>query len=213
MEILKQSTTDARIARTIEALKKNKMEAYYLASKEDVVPAVAALLHPGDTVAVGGSKTLDECDVLRLLRSGEYEFIDRYEKGLTAEEMGDAFRDAFFADAFVTGTNAVTEAGELYNVDGTGNRVAAMIFGPKSVIVVVGKNKIVPDIHTAAHRVKTVAAPLNAKRLARKTPCAVTGECADCACPDRICCSAVTLRQQRDAGRVKVLIVDEELGF
>lgn len=212
-EILSHLAPDERIARTMAALKKNKMEAYFVPEKEDVVPAVAALLQPGDTVAVGGSKTLEECDVLRLLRSGEYEFIDRYEKGLTSEEVNDAFRDAFFANAFVTGTNALTESGELYNVDGTGNRVAAMIFGPKSVIVVVGKNKIVQDLSAARLRVKSTAAPMNAKRLARKTPCAVTGECANCSSPDRICCSAVTLCQQREAGRIKVLLVGQDLGF
>lgn len=213
MEILQFAAPDEQISRTMKALQKNQMDAYYLPTKEDVVPAVAALLHPGDTVAVGGSKTLDECDVLRLLRSGEYEFIDRYDQSLTPEDLGEAFRDAFFADAFLSSSNAVTEAGELYNVDGNGNRVSAMIFGPKSVIVVVGKNKIVPDLAAASLRVKNCAAPLNAKRLDRKTPCAQTGTCADCASPQRICCSTVVLHQQREKGRIKVLIVGEELGY
>lgn len=211
--ILSCPAPEGKVARTIQALKKNHMEAYYLPTKQDVVPALAKLLHPGDTVAVGGSQTLAQCDVLKLLRSGEYEFLDRYQEGLSAEELGEVFRDAFYADAFVTSTNAVTENGELYNKDGTGNRVSAMIFGPKSVIVVAGINKIVPDLHAAARRVKTVAAPLNAKRLSCKTPCAVTGECADCSSDARICCSTVILHQQRIAGRIKVLLVGEELGY
>lgn len=213
MELLTHKAPDERIDRTMKALKLNKMDAYYLPSREDVVPALAALMHPGDVVAVGGSRTLDECGVLRLLRSGEYEFIDRYEEGLTPEEVGDAFRDAFFADNFITGTNAITEQGELYNKDGNGNRVAAMIFGPKSVIVIAGTNKIVPDRAQAEQRVRTVAAPLNTKRLGCKTPCAVTGECADCHSEQRICCSTVILHQQRVPGRIKVLLVGEELGF
>lgn len=213
VNILGRPAPDERIAGVMKALQKNKMEAYFVPTKEDVVPAVAKLLTPGDVVSVGGSVTLEECGVLRLLRSGEYEFLDRYEEGLSKEELGDLFRDCFFADAYLTSTNAITEKGELFNKDGNGNRVSAMIFGPRSVIVVAGINKIVPDIAAAEERVRTIAAPKNAKRLSCKTPCAVTGDCADCRSDARICCSTVVLHQQRVPGRIKVILVGEELGY
>ena len=119
----------------------------------------------------------------------------------------------FFADCYLTSCNAVTEQGELYNVDGNANRVAAMTYGPKSVICVVGYNKIVPNLEAAVARVEQVAAPANAVRLHRKTPCTVTGRCEDCHSPDRICCTTVIHRQQRVPGRIKVILVGEELGY
>ena len=123
------------------------------------------------------------------------------------------FREAFFCDTYLTGTNAVTEEGELYNVDGNGNRVSAMIFGPKSVIVVAGYNKIVPNLEAARKRVREVSAPANAVRLDTKTPCKIIGTCRDCHSDERMCCSYVTLGQQRIKGRIKVIIVGESLGF
>ena len=135
--------------------------------------------------------------MLDLLRCGDYQFLDRYASGLSGEQIAEIYRKSFFADAFLCSTNAVTESGELYNVDGNGNRVAAMTFGPASVILVVGANKIVRDLAEAEQRVKEFAAPANCKRLACKTPCAVTGKCADCSGDGRICCTAVVHRQQR----------------
>ncbi|MEG0803584.1 MAG: lactate utilization protein [Pygmaiobacter sp.] len=204
---------DERIERTMAALMKNRMEAYFVETRAEVVQMVGRLLHEGDTVSCGGSVTLAECGVLELLADGDYEFLDRNLPGLSPEEIGEVSRDTFYADAFVTSTNAVTENGELYNTDGNANRVAAMAFGPASVIIVAGKNKIVPDLHAAAHRVKTVAAPLNAKRLSCNTPCALTGECCECTSPARICCTTVIHRYQRIPGRIKVILVGEDLGY
>lgn len=202
-----------RMERTAKALEKNRMEAYLVGSKEEVLPLIRSLLHPQDVVAVGGSATLDECGVLELLRCGDYQFLDRYAPGLSADEIGEIYRKSFFADAYLCSSNAVTENGELYNVDGNANRVAAMTFGPKQVILVVGVNKIVPDLAAAERRVQEIAAPANCKRLSCKTPCAATGKCADCAGDGRICCTAVIHRQQRVPGRIKVILVGEELGF
>ena len=122
-------------------------------------------------------------------------------------------RAAFNSDTFISSTNALTEDGELYNVDGNGNRVSAMIFGPRQVIVVAGINKIVKDMAEAVKRVETVAAPKNTVRLECDTPCARTGECAHCHSDSRICCSYVRLAQQRVPNRIKVIIVNHELGY
>ena len=207
------AVTRQRMERTAEALRRNNMEAYLTDGRAGVAPLVKSLLHQGDTVSVGGSVSLDECGILELLRGGEYRFLDRYAPGLTREQQEELFRQSFFADAYLCSTNAVTENGELYNVDGNANRVAAMTFGPKSVILVVGTNKIVRDLDEAARRVKEVAAPANCKRLGCATPCAVTGQCADCKGDGRICCTTVIHQKQRAKGRIKVSLVAEPLGY
>ena len=197
----------------IEKLERNNMKGYYAASKAEAVEKVAELLHEGDTVAVGGSMSLEEAGVMALLRSGRYQFLDRYAPGLTREEIEEIYRRSFFADAYLCSSNAVTMNGELYNVDGNSNRVAAICYGPRSVIMVVGCNKIVKDLAAADARVKAVAAPANAKRLSCKTPCAVTGQCENCQSPGRICCTYVLHRYQRVPGRIKVILVGQELGY
>lgn len=204
---------EQRLQRTAKALQQNNMDAYLVETKEQVAPLVQSLLPKGSTVAVGGSASLDECGILPLLRSGDYTFLDRYAPGITAEQVEGVFRQSFFADTYLCSSNAVTENGELYNVDGNSNRVAAMAFGPKSVILVVGYNKVVRDLVEAERRVQEIAAPANAKRLGCKTPCAATGVCADCKSNARICCTAVIHRRQRAKGRIKVILVGEALGF
>ncbi|HHY91300.1 MAG TPA: lactate utilization protein, partial [Clostridiales bacterium] len=138
-----------KIKRTIENLEKNNIKGYFVQNEEEACSKIKELIPEGSTVAVGGSMTLFEIGAIDLLRNGKYNFLDRYEAGLTAEQMKEIHRKAFFADAYLTSSNAVTEEGELYNVDGTGNRVAAMIYGPDKVIVVVGFNKIVKDLNEA----------------------------------------------------------------
>ena len=190
--------------------------------KEDVVPQVRALLHAGDSVAVGGSETLKESGVLELLRSGDYQFIDRYAPGLTPEQVRRVFLDSLSADAYLCSANAVTMRGELYNVDGNGNRVAALCYGPASVIVVAGRNKLVSDLDEAVSRVKRMAAPANALRLSKETYCARTGRCLGlgspsctdgCTVPDRICSTYVVHGWQQEKSRIKVILVEEDLGL
>ena len=205
--------TRQQMERTAQALRKNNMAAYLVDTAAEVAPLVKSLLHPGDTVSVGGSVSLNQCEILPLLRSGEYQFLDRYAPGLTAEEIDEIYRKRFFADAYLSSSNAVTEAGELYNVDGNANRVAALTFGPKSVILVVGCNKLVRDLAEAERRVKEISAPANCNRLGCKTPCAVTGQCADCHGSGRICCTTVIHQQQRVKDRIKVILVGEPLGY
>jgi len=219
-----KSIIEKRIQKTAENLRKNNMQVFCVDKKEDVVPLVESLLSEGDTVAVGGSVSLSETGVLDLLRSGKYNFLDRYEPGLSKEETEEIHRKSFFADAYITSSNAVTVKGELYNVDGNSNRVAAICYGPKSVIIVVGYNKIVNDIDEAIMRVKTTAAPANCVRLNCDTYCREKGECMSflsdphymtegCSSPGRICCNYVVSARQRIKDRIKVIIVAEELGY
>ncbi|MDP4133309.1 MAG: lactate utilization protein [Bacillota bacterium] len=212
------------IEKTIENLEKNNMQAFFVKDKKAALEKVKQLLNKGETVAVGGSVTLNETEVLSLLKSGDYNFLDRYKEGLTPDEIDDIFRKSFFADTFLSGTNAITENGELYNVDGNANRIAAILFGPKSVIIVAGINKIVPDLSHAVERVKEIAAPKNCKRLNKNTYCSKEGKCLKasyqaegmcmgCGSADRICCDYAICSYQRIKGRIKVIIVDEPLGF
>lgn len=205
---------EERIKRTMEQLKKNRMEAYYAPTKEEARQIALGLLHEGDVISCGGSMSIAECGLLEAVRqSGQYRFLDRARPGITPEEIEKLYRDTFFCDVYLASSNAVTEQGELFNVDGNSNRVAAMLYGPKSVIVIAGYNKIVPDLAHAVQRLEQIAAPANAKRLSCKTPCAVTGVCQHCRGDARICSSYVVMSHQRQAGRVKVILVGEELGY
>ena len=204
------------------ALRNNNMAAYCVKTKEQALALVRDLLHKGDTVGAGGSRTLQEAGLMDLLRNGDYRFLDRAVPGLTPEQVRRIYLDSFDADAYLCSSNAVTLNGELYNVDGNSNRVAAMAFGPRSVILVVGSNKLVADLDEAAQRVKRVAAPMNTKRLACATYCREQGVCmaADsdrctdgCRSAARICCTYVTMGYQRVPERVKVILVEEPLGF
>ncbi len=210
-----------RVERVMENLRKNNMEAYFAEKASQVVPIIESLLNEGDTVTVGGSMSLFESGVIDFLRSGKYNFLDRNRPGITPQEVQEIYRQAFYADAYLCSCNAVTEKGELYNVDGNSNRVAAIMYGPKSVIMVVGYNKIVRDIDEAVMRVKTMAAPANCRRLSCDTYCYHVGECmgadgdlADgCQTEARICCNYVVSAKQRIKGRIKVILVGEPLGY
>ena len=207
-------TVEKKIERTLENLKKNKMDAYYARTSSDAVKIALELMDKGDVVTCGGSMTIAECGLLDIVKNSEdYTFLDRNRAGITPAEINKLYRDAFSCDTYLVSSNAITENGELFNVDGNSNRVAAMLYGPKSVIVIAGYNKIVPDIDAAVERLKKVAAPANAKRLNCQTPCAVTGTCMDCHGDSRICCNYVVMGQQRQHGRVKVILVGEELGY
>ena len=213
-----------RIETTMQNLRLNKMEPYFVQTRAEACEKVSELLEKGCTVSCGGSVTLKQTGVYDLISSADYDFLDRSAPGLTREQVEEIYRKTFFADAFVTSTNALTENGELYNVDGNSNRVAAILYGPKSVIVVCGVNKLVKNIDEAINRVKTKAAPPNTVRLNIDTYCAKTGQCVSlnkenpemcegCHSDGRICCNYVVCAQQRHVNRIKVIIVNEELGY
>ncbi len=215
-----------KVKRTMAALEKNNMKALYVPSSKEAVALLGALLVEGETVATGGSVTLVQSGIMDLLRSGKYNFLDRDRKGLSKEEVQDILRQGLLSDTYLTSSNAITETGVLYNVDGNSNRVAAMLYGPRRVIVVAGQNKIVPDLAAAVTRVKETAAPANCVRLDKDTFCVKNGRCMRpvCdktdlmtlpagACEDTICCNSVVMGRQREKGRVMVIIVGEDLGF
>ena len=202
---------EKRIRRTMDALRANNMEAYYVKTAAEVRAFVEQLVPAGATVSNGGSVSLAETGVMELLAGGRYHYLDRSKA--QGDELAALYRQVFSADWYFASANAVTEAGEIYNVDGNANRVAAITFGPKNVLLVVGCNKLVKDMPTAEERVRQIAAPANTARLGCKTPCAVTGKCEDCHSPGRICCTAVGHRYQREQGRIKVLLGGEPLGF
>lgn len=208
-----KKANDLKIKRTMDALEKNNINAYYAKSIEEAQEIFKSLIEEGSVITAGGSMTAVETGLVDILRNGNYNYIDREREGITKEEVQVVQRQAFTADYFVTGTNAITENGELFNIDGNGNRVAAISFGPKQVIVISGSNKIVSDAKEARKRVKELSAPANAMRLDCNTPCSVDGICRDCASPQRVCCIEVLTGFQRIKDRIKVIIIDKDLGF
>ncbi len=212
MEAIKRWRRECVAKQTIEALKDKGYNAVYVENIDAVRAVVASLIPQGASVAVGGSVTLNETGVLSDIQSGAYNFIDRYNQA-SSEDTYKKLRESFFADFFVTSTNAITKNGELINIDGTGNRTSAMEFGPKNVIVIAGANKIVRDINEGIVRVKQIA-PMNAKRLNRSTPCTVDGKCHECTCEQRICnITSIIHNCYRFPGRITVILVPEELGY
>ncbi len=204
---------EERIQRTMSALERNNMKAYYAESRDELFDIVRGLVKNDKLITAGGSVTLEESGVKQMLMT-EFKgvYLDRSE-GKTPEEVEDILHKAFVSDTFFASSNAVTEDGELYNVDGRGNRVSAMIYGPTQVVLIVGVNKIVRDMEEAVCRVEQVAAPKNTRRLNSGTPCEITGTCAHCRSRGRICCSYVRMAQQRVKDRIKVIIVNESLGY
>lgn len=211
MNEFRSTLMEKRVQQVTDALRANNMDAFYVRSISEVVPFVQDLLPAGCTVGCGGSVTLAETGVIDLLQSGAYHYLDRSKTA--PDEMDALFRACFSADWYLTSANAITMDGQLYNVDGNANRVAAIAFGPTNVLVVAGVNKLVCDLAAAQARVQELAAPANAMRLGCKTPCAATGHCTNCQAPNRICCDTLICGMQRRPGRIKVLLVGQELGF
>lgn len=202
-------------------LEQNNMKAFVAKDKTQALEIVKTLIPDGATVAVGGSVTLNECKVLDYLRNGNFNFLDRYKPDLTQEQIREIYCKSFSADVYLCSSNAITKKGELYNVDGNANRIGAICYGPKSVIMIVGKNKIVENIDEAIKRVKTIAAPKNTKRLNCQTYCNEKGVCMGlegemcdgCNSPQRICANYLVSAKQRQKDRIKVILVDENLGY
>ena len=195
-----------------ENLKKRHFDAYYCSTREEAVAKVLELIPQEDVVSWGGTMTVDELGIKQLLAEREQKVLDRD----TAKDMPERMaimRAGLTCDTFLTSSNAITQDGELFNIDGNGNRVAAMCFGPKSVVVIAGMNKVTDDLESAVTRARTVAAPINQQRFGLNNPCTVTGTCADCRSETCICNHIVVTRHCRPVGRIKFILVGEELGF
>lgn len=204
---------EKKIEKTINNLKKNNINGYYVKDNDELINLIKDIAKEGEVVSVGGSMSLFESKVIELLRSGRYEFLDRYKKDLTQEDIKEIYRKSFFADTYFASANAITEDGKIFNVDGNGNRVAAILYGPDKVVLIVGVNKIVKNIEQAVSRNRAISGPANAKRLNLSTPCVKTGQCMECNSEDRICCEYTVIKRQRNPKRMHVIFINDTLGF
>lgn len=208
----KKIRNDLLGATLVENFNKRFFESYYCSTKEEAKNKALSLIEEGSSVAWGGSMSINECGLLDAIKNGDYKVIDR-DKAKTQEERQDLMRLSFSADTFLMSANAVNAEGELVNIDGIGNRVGALCFGPKQVIVIVGLNKVTPDRDSAIKRARSVAAPINSQRFNLDTPCTKKGACYDCKNDDCICAQMVITRISRPKNRIKVIFCGENLGF
>lgn len=195
--------------KVIKGLESRNMKGYYAANKEEALAKALELIPTGASVTMGGAMSAHEIGLVEALKKGDYNFIDRD----AAEDKRAAMLQAYDADFFLTGANAMTEDGVMVNIDGNANRVSAIAQGPKHVLVIVGMNKICVDADAAMKRARNVAAPINAQRFGLSTPCAKAGACMDCKSPDTICCQFLITRYSRHADRIHVILVNDVLGF
>ncbi|MDP2857200.1 MAG: lactate utilization protein [Bacillota bacterium] len=199
--------------RVVEALKKNHFDAIYCPDGETAVTEVMKFITPGAKVGFGGSVTTRDLKLPeKVLKAGAI-VLDHQSAELDADQKAQVRLQQLTCDVFISGTNALTIDGELVNVDGTGNRVAAMIYGPKKVVIVVGINKVVADLDAAFDRIEQVASPMNNKRLARPNPCVKSGTCMDCEGGTRICNVYSILRKKPSSTDTTVIVVGEALGY
>ena len=196
----------------VKNLQSRHFDAYYCDSKQDALAKALELIPENDLVSWGGAMSAQQIGLIDAVRSCAYRTIDR-DKCETVEAREQAMKDALFCDTFIMGANAMSMDGQMVSIDGTGNRIGALVYGPKSVIVIVGMNKVEDTLEEAIRRARTVAAPKNKQRFGDGTPCAATGICGDCKSEKCICNHIVITRHCRPVGRIKFIIVGEELGL
>lgn len=212
METAKKLYYSKRGEVLVKNLKKRHFDAVYCDTKEYALKQAIAWIPEGSTVGWGGATSAQQIGLMAALNAGNYHTLDR-DQCETAQEREKIAKDCLSADVFITGANALSMDGQMVNIDGNGNRVAAIIYGPGSVVVIAGMNKVTDDLESAITRARTVAAPINQQRFGLNNPCTVTGTCADCKSETCICNHIVTTRHCRPVGRIKFILVGEELGF
>lgn len=206
-------TRNELLAKTlISHLERRHFEAYYCPTAAEAVEKAVSLIPDGSSVSWGGSVTIRESGLTKAIHAGNYKVIDR-DLAQSPEEMAELHRKGLLADFYLSSTNAISEDGVLVNIDGTGNRVAALCFGPRNVIILCGLNKVAQDVDAAVKRARSYAAPVNSMRFMGKTPCAVTGTCHNCVSEECICNQILLTRHCRPSGRIKVILIGEEMGF
>ena len=198
--------------RVIRGLESRNMEGYYAETKEEALKKALELIPEGSSLSWGGSMTIAEIGLKESVCSGNYKVYNR-DAAKNPEEKRAAELAAYDCDFFLTSANAVTEDGEIINVDGFANRVSAIAAGPRTVLVIAGMNKVVKSLEDAYSRARNEAAPINTQRFGLDTPCSKNGMCYDCKSPDTICCQILITRFSKIKGRIKVILVDEALGF
>lgn len=196
----------------VKNLQSRHFDAYYCATKQDALEKALELIPRGATVAWGGTMSAGQIGLFDALRQGDYALIDR-DKCTTMEERAQAAKDSMFADVFLTSANGMSLDGQMVTIDGTGNRLAAICYGPGTIVAIVGMNKVTDTLEEALRRARTVAAPMNKQRFPLQTPCEVTGTCADCKSEQCICNQILITRHCRPTGRIRFVIVGEDLGF
>ena len=196
----------------VKNLRSRHFEAYYCESREQALEKALELIPMGATVGWGGALSAKQIGLLDAMNNGNYNAIDR-DKAPNPEQRKQAMKRCLLADVFITGANALSMDGQMVNIDGNGNRVAPIVYGPESIIVIAGMNKVMDTLDAAMIRARTVAAPMNKQRFEPNTPCAVTGSCADCKVQGCICNHIVVTRHCRPVGRIKFILVGEALGL
>lgn len=200
---------DLLAQKVIKGLKSRNMTGYYVQTKEEALKLALSLIPEGSTVTMGGGMSVIEIGLVDALKNGNYNYIDRE----AAEDRRAAMLQAYDADFFLASSNAITDDGVLVNIDGNANRVSAIAYGPKKVLMIVGMNKVCSDVDSAMKRARNVAAPINNQRFNGNNPCTKTGACANCKSPDTICCQFLVTRYSRHQDRIHVILVNEPLGF
>lgn len=208
----KQKYYEKRAKVLLKNLHSHHFEAYYCPDSASALEKALELIPKGASIGWGGATSAEEMGLLNALRSGEYRAIDR-DTAKTAQERQEMMRQCLMTDFFITGANALSLDGQMVNVDGVGNRVAAIVYGPQNVLVIAGMNKVMDTLEAAVTRTRTVAAPINMQRFGLETPCNATGVCADFKSSSCICNQLLITRNSKPAGRIKVILVGEELGF
>ena len=209
---VKQKYYEKRAQVLLKNLRSRHFEACYCRDKAEALEKALEWIPAGASVGWGGAMSAQQIGLLDAVRAGDYRAIDR-EQGKTPEEREKIMKQCLGADVFLSGANALSLDGQMVNIDGNGNRVAAIVYGPDSVIVIAGMNKVMDTLDAAVQRARTVAAPMNKQRFDSQTPCEVTGSCADCRSESCICNQILITRNCRPAGRIKFVLVGEDLGF
>ena len=211
MSFVKQYNANAA-ATIISGLKKRNMEGYFCETSKEAVEKALSLMPENCVISWGGSMSISECGLMDAIKDRNYTLIDRM-TARTPQEKREIYAKTVMADYYLMSTNAITMAGELVNIDGFCNRVACLCAGPENVIIIAGMNKVVKNVQSGIDRIRTKAAPANNVRLGKNTPCAKTGVCGNCFSPDCICSQIVITRRSGIPGRIKVILVNEDLGF
>lgn len=196
----------------VQNLKKRHFEAFYCESRTDALEKALELIPEGASVGWGGAMSAEQIGLMDALRGRNVKLLDR-SKAETPQERITLMKQCLLADVFLTGANALSLDGQMVNIDGNGNRVAAIVYGPDSVIVVAGMNKVCDTLEQAVQRARSVAAPANSQRFSIAAPCNSTGSCHNCTSVDCICNQILITRHCRPAGRIKFILVGEELGL
>ena len=209
MEPYRYKRNELLAQKVIKGLESRNMSGYYAPDAKSALEMALQLIPEGSTCTMGGGMSVHEIGLVKALKAGNYNFIDRDE----IEDKRAAMLMAYDADVFLASCNAITEDGVLVNIDGNSNRVSCIAQGPKKVVMIVGMNKVCDDVDGALKRARNVAAPINAQRFGISTPCTKTGSCMNCKSPDTICCQFLITRYSRHAGRIHVILVNDSLGF